>query len=173
FVFASTGLAQPEALMQSIARRGDSSWEMALKIWDYAEPGYQEKRSAALLADTLAKAGFKVERGVAKIPTAFVATIGWGQPVIGIMGEYDALPGPSQDAVANLKKLNDLKYDDEEKKFAIRIQETLADRPPLESIAEVEQGAGSLSKGSTDVSHVSWMVPVGGFTTACWVPGTP
>jgi aminobenzoyl-glutamate utilization protein B len=381
--------AQREALETSIRAFEPQAWPMALKIWTWAEPGYQEKKSAALLADALAKAGFKVERGVAKIPTAFVATIGSGQPAIGIMGEYDALPGLSQDAVAfrkplsgtlyghgcghhlfgvaslsaalalgeqiqagkikgtlryygcpaeeggsarvfmvrdglfkdcsavlhwhpwsknfagdrsnlariavkfrfhgmaahaaaspekgrtalgaveltnhaahilrehtpdftrihhvvsdgggapnvvpefaevfyyvrhpdakvckevyerlvkcaqagalatetkleivylggtvqllpndtltqvalaNLKKMCDLKYDDEEKKFAIRIQETLADRPPLESVGEVEEGAGSLSKGSTDVSDVSWVVPVGGFTTACWVPGTP
>src|SRR5207253_3170868 len=52
--------AQPAALIESIASRTDRSWEIALKIWDFAEPGYQEKRSAALLADTLEKAGFKV-----------------------------------------------------------------------------------------------------------------
>src|SRR3984893_9202169 len=93
------GLSQPPALLESISRRGDTSWNMALKIWDYAEPGYQEKRSAALLADALENAGFKVQRGVAAIPTAFTATIGSGQPVIGIMGEYDALPGLSKEAV--------------------------------------------------------------------------
>src|SRR5690348_3475170 len=91
--------AQKDALTRSIEARSAASWEMALKIWEWAEPGYQEKRSAALLADTLEKAGFKVRRGVAGIPTAFTATAGTGRPVVGILGEYDALPGLSQEAV--------------------------------------------------------------------------
>ena len=81
-----------------IRAHADSSWEMARKIWEWAEVGYQEKRSSALLADALEAGGFRVERGVAGIPTAFIATIGSGKPVIGILGEYDALPGLSQQA---------------------------------------------------------------------------
>lgn len=73
--------------------------EMALTIWDYAEVGYKEIKSAALHQETLSKAGFRVESGVAGIPTAFVATYGSGKPVIGILAEYDALPGISQKAV--------------------------------------------------------------------------
>jgi aminobenzoyl-glutamate utilization protein B len=381
--------AQKAALNASIQARADASWQMARSIWGWAEPGYQETRSAALLADALDKAGFKVERGVAKIPTAFTATLGSGRPVIAIMGEYDALPGLSQDAVpyrkllpgsgyghgcghhlfgvaalsatlalgeqikagkikgtlrfygcpaeeggsarafmvraglfkdcdvalhwhphsanlagarpnlariavkfrfhgtsahaagapekgrsalgavaltnhatallrehtpdftrihhvvtdgggapnvipdfaevfyyvrhpeagvarkvyerllkcaqgaalatetklevvylggtvqlvpndalatvarANLRQLNDLRYDDAERQFALRLQETLADKVPLESIARVIEPTAPVSKGSTDVSDVSWAVPTGGFTTACWVPGTP
>jgi aminobenzoyl-glutamate utilization protein B len=362
---------------------------MAQKIWGWAEPGYQEKRSAALLAETLETAGFKVERGVAKIPTAFTATIGSGKPVIGILGEYDALPGLSQQAVpirqlrpettyghgcghhlfgvasvsaclalgeqiragkitgtlrfygcpaeeggaakvfmtraglfhdcdvvlhwhpgnrnaagdssclarmavkfrfhgtsahaagspdkgrsalaaveltnhaahilrehtpdftrihhtvtdgggapnvvpdfaevfyyvrhpkadivaklyprlvkcaqagalatetkletvylggtmellpndtlaqvtkANLIKLNDLRYNTDEQQFAIRIQSTLTDPPPLDSVSQIIDSSGQLGKGSTDVGDVSWVVPTTGFSTACWVPGTP
>lgn len=78
---------------------------IAKQIWEYAEVGYKETKSSALLAETLEKAGFKVERGVAGIPTAFIATFGSGKPVIGILGEYDALPGVSQDAVAELKSI--------------------------------------------------------------------
>jgi aminobenzoyl-glutamate utilization protein B len=381
--------AQKEALCDSINARAAVSWDLAQKIWTWAEPGYQEKRSAALLADALEKAGFKVERGVAKIPTAFTATIGSGKPVIGILGEYDALPGLSQDAVpvrqvrkettyghacghhlfgvasasacmalgeqikagkvtgtlryygcpaeeggaakaflvraglfadcdvvlhwhpasrnsagdttclariavkfrfhgaaahaagspdkgrsaldaveltnhaaqllrehtpdytrihhvitdgggapnvvpefsevfyylrhpkaevvgklyprlvkcaqagalatetkleiipiggtlellpnetlaraikVNLIQLNDLSYSDEEQKFAARIQSTLTEPPPLDSIRQVEDTSGLLNKGSTDVGDVSWVVPTAGFSTACWVPGTP
>ncbi len=91
--------AQPADLDESIRKREAASWELATKIWEWAEPGYKEQKSATLLADTLEHAGFKVQRGVAGIPTAFVATVGTGTPVIGIMGEYDALPGLSQDAV--------------------------------------------------------------------------
>lgn len=65
-------------------------------IWSYAELGFQEYKSSALLTKTLEEAGFKVERGVAGIPTAFVATYGSGKPVIGLLGEYDALPMISQ-----------------------------------------------------------------------------
>jgi len=66
--------------------------EISDKIWEYAELGLIEYKSSKLLADTLEKAGFNVERGVAGMPTAFVASYGSGRPVIGIMGEYDALP---------------------------------------------------------------------------------
>jgi aminobenzoyl-glutamate utilization protein B len=65
-------------------------------IWSYAELGLQEFKSSALLAETLEKAGFKVERGLAGMPTCFVATYGSGKPVIGILGEFDALPMLSQ-----------------------------------------------------------------------------
>jgi aminobenzoyl-glutamate utilization protein B len=382
-------LGQKDALNQSITARADASWDMAQKIWTWAETGYQEKRSAALLADALEAGGFKVQRGVAKIPTAFTATIGSGKPVIGILGEYDALPGLSQDAVpfrqarpgvnhghacghhlfgvasasaclalgeqiragkikgtlryygcpaeeggaakafmvraglfsdcdvvlhwhpgsfnttgdqtclarmavkfrfhgvaahaagapekgrsalgaveltnhaanilrehtpdftrihhvitdgggapnvvpdfaevfyyvrhpkaevvsklyarllkcaqagalatetkletiyiggtlellpneplaraikANYTKLNDLQYSDEEKKFAARIQSTLTDPPDLSSVGKVYDSSGVLGKGSTDVGDVSWVVPTAGFSTSCWVPGTP
>ena len=65
-------------------------------IWSYAELGMQEFKSSKLLADTLEEEGFKVERGMAGMPTCFVATYGSGKPVIGILAEYDALPMISQ-----------------------------------------------------------------------------
>ncbi|UCC40206.1 MAG: amidohydrolase [Candidatus Aminicenantes bacterium] len=65
-------------------------------IWSYAELGLQEYKSSKLLADTLEEAGFNVERGLAGMPTCFVASYGSGKPVIGILGEYDALPMLSQ-----------------------------------------------------------------------------
>lgn len=70
----------------------------ALQIWDYAEMGYKETKSSQLHQDLLRQNGFKVESGVADIPTAFVGTFGEGKPVIGILAEYDALPGLSQSA---------------------------------------------------------------------------
>ncbi len=66
------------------------------EVWDYSELGFIEYRSAKLLSDTLERHGFRVERGVAGIPTAFVASWGLGGPVVGVMGEYDALMGVSQ-----------------------------------------------------------------------------
>jgi aminobenzoyl-glutamate utilization protein B len=387
----SPALAQKDELPKAIDAKAADAWAAAQKIWDYAEGGYLEKKSSALLADMLEKAGFKVERGVAKIPTAFTATFGEGKPVIGILGEYDALPELSQEAVpyrqpreggtgngqacghhlfgvasataslaiaeqikagkikgtvrfygcpaeegggakafmvraglfadcdaclhwhpgnrnsagdssclariavkfrfhgaaahaagspekgrsaldaltltmhavellrehtpdqtrlhhtvtsgggapnvvpefaegffyvrhpkaetvaklyprllkcaegaalatetrlevvnlggtlellpndtlakrarANLTALNDLKYDDEETKFAVRIRETFGDKPPpLDDISKVVDTSGRTGMGSTDVGDVSWVVPTTGFTTACWVPGTP
>lgn len=86
-------------LNESLARRTDEGWKTARKIWELAEPGYQETQSAALLSGWLEREGFRIQRGVADIPTAFTATFGEGQPVIAILGEFDALPGLSQDAV--------------------------------------------------------------------------
>ncbi|HEY9517762.1 MAG TPA: hypothetical protein VIQ98_00790, partial [Gemmatimonadales bacterium] len=63
------------------------------QIWALAETALREHRSAALLADYAEQQGFRVTRGVAGMPTAFVAEFGSGRPIIGIMGEYDALPG--------------------------------------------------------------------------------
>lgn len=387
---AST-FAQKETAIKSAAAHADANWGTALKIWEWAEPGYQEKKSADALAEVAEKAGFKVTRGVAKIPTAFTAEFGSGKPVIGILGEFDALPELSQEAVPfrqprkggngyghacghhlfgtaslaasiaiaeqikdgklkgtvrfymcpaeeggaakvfmtraglfddcdtvlhwhpnarnaagdasclariavkfrfhgvaahaagspekgrsaldalvltmhgvellrehtpdgtrlhhtvtsgggaanvvpefaegffyvrhpkadvvqklyprvlkcaqgaalatetklevvylggtmeilpndtlaqvakkNLTTLNDLKYDDTETKFAVRLQETFADKPPpLDEISRVADVSGKSSGGSTDVGDVSWVVPVVGFSTSCWVPGTP
>ena len=78
--------AKVAALAPEVARVGTL-------IWSYAEVGMRETRSAKLLEDTLEHAGFHMQRGVADLPTAFVATYGSGGPVIGILAEYDALPG--------------------------------------------------------------------------------
>lgn len=68
------------------------------QIWDFAELGYQEEKSSVLLQEQLKREGFDVKAGVAGIPTAFVATYGAGKPVVGILGEYDALPGLATEA---------------------------------------------------------------------------
>ena len=70
--------------------------EIALEIWNHAEMGYQEIKSSNLLAAELEKEGFKITRNVAGIPTAFIAEYGSSGPVIGILGEFDALPGLAQ-----------------------------------------------------------------------------
>ncbi|HEU4821344.1 MAG TPA: amidohydrolase, partial [Qipengyuania sp.] len=94
---AQQAAPDPLALVDA---RYDRTAAVARAIWDYAELGYQENRSSALLQAELAKEGFKVTKGVAEIPTAFVAE--WGPsgkdsgPVIAILAEFDALPGVSQ-----------------------------------------------------------------------------
>lgn len=381
-------VADKASLYSSIHERDDEVWKVARKIWELAEPGYQETESAKLLSNLLETSGFTVVQKVADIPTAFTASFGSGKPVIGILGEYDALPGLAQqdvpvreprsgdnghacghhlygaasasaaiaiaerikageltgtvrfygcpaeeggsgkvfmaqagafddcdailhwhpshenaagdrsslarmavkfrfhgksahaagapeqgrsalDAVEltnfasqllrehtpdmtrihhvitsggrapnvvpdfsevyyyirhpdgdvvrglydrlvlcaqagalatetrleirfeggireilpnnvladvtmrNLHEIADLSYTDEELQFAVRIQETLQRRPSLDSIRMIEDRSGSIGKGSTDVGDVSWLFPTTGFTTACWVPGTP
>ncbi len=79
--------------------------QAARAIWSHAELGYLETKSTALLQQMLSQAGFSVESGVAGMPTAFVASYGSGQPVIGILAEFDALPGLSQDSVPLRKPL--------------------------------------------------------------------
>ena len=86
------------AALNSVDRHQADLVGLSDRIWAYAETALRETRSAAALADYAEQQGFKVERGVAGMPTAFVATYGSGRPVIGIMGEYDALPGISQKA---------------------------------------------------------------------------
>jgi aminobenzoyl-glutamate utilization protein B len=95
---AATANGQKSELPKLIAAQDDAAWEAATKIWGWAEPGYLESKSSKQLSDWLAAAGFAVQRGVAEIPTAFTATYGEGSPVIGILGEFDALPGLSQAA---------------------------------------------------------------------------
>lgn len=87
-----------DKVIASIDKQLDKYSGIAKQIWEFAEVGYQEEQSADLLQGELEKAGFAVERGVAGIPTAFVASYGSGKPIIGILGEYDALPGMSQEA---------------------------------------------------------------------------
>jgi aminobenzoyl-glutamate utilization protein B len=78
---------------------------IAKQIWGFAEVGYKEVQSSALLQKILTDAGFTIQNNVAGMPTAFTATFGTGKPVIGILGEFDALPGVSQEAVPELKPI--------------------------------------------------------------------
>jgi len=84
-------LAWVDAAMPELSKLND-------EIWRVAEVAMEEYRSSEVLASYLEGAGFKVEKGVAGLPTAFVGTYGSGQPVIGFLAEYDALPGLSQEA---------------------------------------------------------------------------
>ena len=72
--------------------------DMNHSVWGFAEYGYKEFKSAAKLTQVLEDEGFQGERGIAGIETAFVGTYGSGKPVIGILGEYDALPNLSREA---------------------------------------------------------------------------
>ena len=93
------GQSKYNRILNSIDDNKTNYSGIAQQIWSYAEMGYQETQSSALLQKTLEEAGFKITTGVADIPTAFTATYGSGGPVIAVLGEFDALPGLSQKAV--------------------------------------------------------------------------
>jgi aminobenzoyl-glutamate utilization protein B len=83
--------------VEELVDKNAPQWKMVSKqIWDFAELGYHENKSSALLQSQLKDAGFSIQAGVADEPTAFIASYGQGEPVIAILGEFDALPGLSQ-----------------------------------------------------------------------------
>jgi aminobenzoyl-glutamate utilization protein B len=98
FLLASTALAADEksALLEKMDARAAHYGDVSRKIWEFAEVGFKETRSADLLKSELSGAGFSIAEGIGGMPTAFTATWGQGKPVIAVMGEYDALAGLSQ-----------------------------------------------------------------------------
>jgi aminobenzoyl-glutamate utilization protein B len=99
--------ANKQAVIGSIDANTSVLTELSDKIWSYEEIAFEEKQSAKALADYAESQGFKVKRGVAGIPTAFTAEYGSGKPIIGIMGEFDALPGLSQNKVPTKSPLHE------------------------------------------------------------------
>ena len=85
-------------ILKSIDKHSSNLIKMSDQIWELAETAFNEYESSKILADYARKNGFNVEIGVAEMPTAFVATYGQGKPVISVLGEFDALPGISQEA---------------------------------------------------------------------------
>lgn len=106
-VLSGTALAQKtkQDLIKSIDSHGDQYRAAAQKIWGFAEVGFQETQSSAVLQQMLKEAGFTVQDNIAGMPTAFTASYGSGKPVIGILGEFDALPGVAQEAAPELKPI--------------------------------------------------------------------
>lgn len=100
-VFAQKQKPNPNknAAIASVNKHEKELLDLSDKIWSYAETALKEHKSSALLADYAEAQGFKMKRGSAGMPTAFTAEYGSGKPVIGIMGEFDALPGISQKAM--------------------------------------------------------------------------
>jgi aminobenzoyl-glutamate utilization protein B len=108
----SSGRVQPPAsapnsgaMLTALDAKAAHYGDVAKQIWNFAEVGYMETKSSALLQSELKSAGFTVKTGIAGEPTAFVAEYGSGKPVIAILGEFDALPGLSQDASPTRKPL--------------------------------------------------------------------
>ena len=97
-VIASSVVQADASLDGSINKHQKTFEDAAMQIWDWAEVGYKEYKSAELLKTQLRDNGFTISSGVADIPTAFIAEFSNGGPVVGILGEYDALPGLMQTA---------------------------------------------------------------------------
>ncbi|HEV8660492.1 MAG TPA: amidohydrolase [Thermoanaerobaculia bacterium] len=98
-------VAEKLSAAATIDRNRDQLTALSDEVWRYAETALKETRSSKTLADFAEKNGFRVTRGVANMPTAFVAEFGAGRPIIGILGEYDALPGISQKAQSSREAL--------------------------------------------------------------------
>ena len=96
-----------KAIIASVEKHERELIAISDSIWALAETAFEEHQSARILADYAESQGFNVERGVAGIPTAFVATYGSGSPVISVLGEFDALPGISQKASPVKEALNE------------------------------------------------------------------
>ncbi|MBO6556934.1 MAG: amidohydrolase [Pseudomonadales bacterium] len=94
-------------LVSYIDQTADKYDNLAMDIWNYAELGYLETQSSGALRKVLSDEGFQIQQGVAEIPTAFVASYGEGKPIIGILAEFDALPGISQAAIPTRQVLAD------------------------------------------------------------------
>lgn len=103
--FIATGEEAKEHVVRFIEEHYEHYCQVAQQIWEYAEVGYQEEKSSALLQQQLETSGFTIERGVARMPTAFVASYGQGRPVVALLAEFDALPGLSQEVATSRQSL--------------------------------------------------------------------
>ena len=91
-------------MQESIDKRAEALTELSLKVWGFAEAGFLESQSAEVLMEYLSGEGFSITKGMAGMPTAFIAEYGSGKPILGYLGEYDALPRLSQEAATLTQK---------------------------------------------------------------------
>ena len=99
--------ANKNAVLASVEKHQQELISLSNQIWGFAEIAMKETKSSKVLAGYAEAQGFKVTRGVAEIPTAFIAEFGSGKPIIGVLGEFDALPGLSQKAQPTKEPLLD------------------------------------------------------------------
>ena len=109
FVYSQKMDKTKKEIINSVENHKEEIISISDKIWALAETSFEEFESSKLLSDYAEKNGFSVEKGVAGMPTAFVATYGEGKPVISVLGEFDALPGLSQDTSPEKKPLEILR----------------------------------------------------------------
>tara|TARA_B110000046_G_scaffold171216_1_gene191850 strand:- start:6278 stop:7705 length:1428 start_codon:yes stop_codon:yes gene_type:complete len=106
FSLATSAQKTKIAVLKKLDSQSEKYGYIAMQIWNLAEMGYLEEQSSSLLQETLSNEGFTIKKGVANIPTAFIAEYGSGLPIIAILGEFDALPGLSQQAIPEKKSAN-------------------------------------------------------------------
>ena len=114
-ILAATSYAQKRtkinknkrSIIANVDRNYEQLTDLSDKIWSYEEIAFRETQSSAALAEYARNNGFRVKTGVADIPTALVAEYGSGKPIIGILGEFDALPGLSQKTVPEKDPLHE------------------------------------------------------------------
>jgi len=99
--------SKKQSVMDFVSAHYEDLTDLSDRIWSYEEIAFQESKSSRDLAAFAEAQGFKVTRGVGEIPTAFTAEYGSGSPVIGILGEFDALPGLSQKTVSHKEPLHE------------------------------------------------------------------
>ncbi|MDR2899286.1 MAG: amidohydrolase [Clostridiales bacterium] len=96
---------EKKAVVDYISQKADFFYDVSDKVWEVPETAFEEYKSMEILCNALETEGFKVERGIAGIETAFSGTFGSGYPVIGILGEFDSLSGISQVSGITEKKV--------------------------------------------------------------------
>ncbi|MGZ8558846.1 MAG: amidohydrolase [Chitinophagaceae bacterium] len=96
-----------QLILASVEKHQEELIKLSDQVWAFAETALKEIQSSKVLADYAATQGFKVTRGVAEMPTAFIAEYGSGKPIIAVLGEFDALPGLSQKAQPMKEALKD------------------------------------------------------------------
>ena len=99
--------ANKKSVLASVEKQQAELIAMSDKIWAYAETALTESKSSRVLSDYAEAMGFTLQKGIAEMPTAFIASYGSGKPIIGILGEFDALPGLSQKASPDKAALNE------------------------------------------------------------------
>jgi len=98
-------MSTTETILNYLNDQDEELSYVAKEIWDHPQIALEETFASKLLSDKLAAAGFTIEHGVGQMPTAFIASWGTGSPIIGLLGEYDALPGLSQELSADQEPL--------------------------------------------------------------------
>ena len=96
FILSTDIVTASDNVIQFLDNKNDEYAAMSNTIWALAELGYQEEKTSELMQSHLKEESFSINAGVAKIPTAFIASYGSGKPIIAILAEMDALPGLSQ-----------------------------------------------------------------------------
>ena len=96
-----------ENILSYLDKKQELFTKLAKDIWDHPQISLHETHASKLIVDLFQREGFSITKDIGKMPTAFVASWGKGEPIIGILGEYDALPGLSQKVSTKKEPIKD------------------------------------------------------------------